>query len=137
MQLLTAFVGFLVIGYIVLLVTKAKPINKEPFTAEPSLLYSRDFTNFSDSILTGVTDTQAVLMSQGPATKERSPEIMEQHLEAPYVQEPINSLDDYEYNLIYQNENDKELSQDLKNRLTARYPLDWTVQPPSSTVFQQ
>ena len=137
MQLLTAFVGFLVIGYIVLLVTKAKPINKEPFTAEPSLLYSRDFTNFNDSILTDVTDTQAVLMSQGPATKERSPVIMEQHLEAPYVQESINSVDDYEHNLIYQNENDKEMSQDLKNRLTARYPLDWTVQPPSSTVFQQ
>ena len=63
--------------------------------------------------------------------------IMDQRLEAPYVQNPIYSIDDYEYNLIFQNESDKELSKAEINRLTGQYPLDWSVQPPNSAVFQK
>lgn len=70
---------------------------------------------------------------QQPETKV----IMEQRVEAPYVQNPIYSIDDYEYNLIFQNESDKELSKHEINRLTAQYPLDWSVQPPNSAVFQK
>lgn len=68
-----------------------------------------------------------------PATKV----VMDQRLEAPYIQNPIYSIDDYEYNLIFQNESDKELSKHEINRLTAQYPLDWSVQPPNSSVFQK
>lgn len=63
--------------------------------------------------------------------------IMEQRIEAPYVQNPIYSVDDYEYNLVFQNEGDKELSKKEINRLTAQYPLDWSNQPPNSAVFQK
>jgi hypothetical protein len=63
--------------------------------------------------------------------------VMDQRLEAPYIQNPIYSIDDYEYNLIFQNEGDKELSKHEINRLTAQYPLDWSNQPPNSAVFQK
>ena len=35
---------------------------------------------------------------------------------SPYLNKPIDSLDDYEYNLVFENENDKELNKDLRNK---------------------
>lgn len=63
--------------------------------------------------------------------------VMDQRVEAPYTQNPIYSVDDYEYNMIFQNEGDKELSKHEINRLTSQYPLDWSKQPPNSSVFQK
>jgi hypothetical protein len=57
--------------------------------------------------------------------------------ENPYAIAPIDSVDDYdEVNMIFENENDKELTKKQRNKLMSQYPLDWTVQPPSSTHFQ-
>ena len=56
--------------------------------------------------------------------------------ESPYTISPINSLDDYEVANVFENENDKELTKAQRNKLMSQYPLDWTVQPPSSTHFQ-
>lgn len=64
-------------------------------------------------------------------------DLIEKRPEAPYIQTPINSVDDYEYNLIFQNEGDKELTRKEINRLTSQYPLDWSSQPPNSAQFQQ
>lgn len=49
---------------------------------------------------------------------------------------PIQNLDDYEYNLVFQQEGDREISKGLYNKLQSQYPLDWSTQPPSSTHFQ-
>ena len=54
----------------------------------------------------------------------------------PYAQGPINSLDDYEYNFVYQNESDRPLSMEMRNKLMSQYPLDWSGYPPSSSQFQ-
>lgn len=48
----------------------------------------------------------------------------------------IQNLDDYEYNLVFQNENDRELSTDLRNKLMSQRPMDWAGLPPSSAQFQ-
>lgn len=56
--------------------------------------------------------------------------------ESPYTISPINSLDDYEVANVFENENDKELTKAQRNKLMSQYPLDWTVQPPSSRHFQ-
>ena len=56
---------------------------------------------------------------------------------APYATEPIESTDDYEYNMVFENENDREISKELRRKLMSQHPMDWTVQPPSSIVFQQ
>ena len=57
-------------------------------------------------------------------------------IERPYLTNPINSLDDYEYNLVFQNEGSRELSQQTKNALTSAYPFDWSKLPPSAAEFQ-
>ena len=54
----------------------------------------------------------------------------------PYTTDPINSLDQYENEAVYANEGDRELKQTELNRLTRRYPLDWSGLPPNSSKFQ-
>jgi hypothetical protein len=56
---------------------------------------------------------------------------------APYLNKPINSLDDYEYNLVFENENDRELTKELRNKLMSQYPMDWSTQPASSAYFSK
>ena len=62
--------------------------------------------------------------------------IMEQQTQAPYVTKRLLDVDDYEYNLVFQQEGDREVSKALYNKLQSQYPLDWSTQPPSSTHFQ-
>jgi len=54
----------------------------------------------------------------------------------PYTTEPIDSLDQYELEAVFQNEGDRELKQQQINQMTRRYPLDWPNYPPSSSKFQ-
>jgi hypothetical protein len=54
----------------------------------------------------------------------------------PYTTEPIDSLDQYEIEAVFQNEGDRELKKQEINRMTRRYPLDWTNYPPNSSKFQ-
>lgn len=56
---------------------------------------------------------------------------------APYLNKPINSVDDYEMNLVFQNENDREITKDLRNKLMSQYPMDWSTQPASSAYFSK
>ena len=56
--------------------------------------------------------------------------------EVPYAEKPINSVDDYEYNLVFQNESDKALTKEQRDKLMAQYPMDWSGYPPSSSQFQ-
>ena len=61
----------------------------------------------------------------------------------PYERRPINSLDDYEYiddyeyNLVNKNENDREITKDLRNKLMSQYPMDWSTHPASSSYYQK
>jgi hypothetical protein len=54
----------------------------------------------------------------------------------PVAKGQIQSLDDYEYNYVYQNESDRALSQGLKNKLMSQRPMEWAGLPPSSQQFQ-
>jgi len=72
---------------------------------------------------------------QVPQKKQKV--IMEQQIEAPYVKQQITDVDDYEYNLVFQNEGDREVSKGLINKLKSQYPMDWSTHPPSSSFFQQ
>ena len=57
--------------------------------------------------------------------------------ETPYETNPIYSVDDYEYNLVFGNEGNREIGRKAISNAMFRYPLDWSVQPPSSAVFQK
>ena len=48
----------------------------------------------------------------------------------------IQSVDDYEMNYVFQNENDRELSMALRNKLMSQRPMDWAGLPSSSAQFQ-
>ena len=54
----------------------------------------------------------------------------------PYTTDPIDSLDQYEVEAVFNNEGDRELKQQQINQMTRRYPLDWTNYPPNSSKFQ-
>ena len=54
----------------------------------------------------------------------------------PYTTEAINNLDQYELEAVFDGEGDKELSKAQINKMTQRYPLDWSNQPPNSSKFQ-
>ena len=54
----------------------------------------------------------------------------------PYTTDPINNLDQYELESVFDSEGDKQLSKAQINKMTGQYPLDWSNQPPSSSKFQ-
>jgi hypothetical protein len=54
----------------------------------------------------------------------------------PYTTSPINSLDQYELEAVFENEGDRKLDKREVNRLTRQYPLDWVNYPPSASKFQ-
>ena len=56
--------------------------------------------------------------------------------ETPYLENPINSVDDYELSLVFQNQGSKEVSKKQISDAMTRYPIDWTVQGPDSQTFQ-
>jgi hypothetical protein len=66
----------------------------------------------------------------------KEPIVLNQQMQAPFVKKRLLDVDDYEYNLVFQQEGDREVSQALYNKLQSQYPLDWSVQPPSSAHFQ-
>jgi len=57
-------------------------------------------------------------------------------VEAPYAQDTIDDLGDYESDMVYENESNTALSKDLRQKLMSQYPMHWSSHPPSSSQFQ-
>ena len=55
----------------------------------------------------------------------------------PYSKHPIDSVDDYEYSMVFKNEGDRAMTKQTRDFLMSQYPMDWTTQPPSSDRFQR
>ena len=64
-------------------------------------------------------------------------EIPVENYTPPFTTAPIQNVDDYEYNMIFQNEGDRGVTKAQRDMLMSKYPMDWSVQPPSSSLFQQ
>lgn len=71
-----------------------------------------------------------------PADKKSGRVVMEYITRDSVAKNAIQNLDDYEYNYVFQNESDRELSTDLRNKLMSQRPMDWAGLPPSSSQFQ-
>ena len=54
----------------------------------------------------------------------------------PYSMKNILSVDDYDQDIVYTNEGDRQLSKAQLNDLTRAYPFEWSQLPPSATSFQ-
>lgn len=92
-----------------------------------SRTYLENFINASNNTVS--TDTNINTFKQN--------DVIMDTLSKPFYDKPINSLDDYEYNMVFENENDRELTDETRNKLMSQYPMDWTVQPPSSIHFNE
>lgn len=68
--------------------------------------------------------------------REESRVLMERTDLDPVANTPIQSVDDYEYSLVFQNESDREVSKALRTKLMSQRPMDWAGLPPSSSEFQ-
>ncbi len=55
----------------------------------------------------------------------------------PYTTRPIMKVDDYDHDIIYSQEGDRQLSKAEINAMTAAYPFDFAKLPPSATKFQR
>lgn len=125
-QIFVILFALILIGYVVLYITGRK--------------YLETFQN--PNSMTGPTAgdiypvTPPTMVSTPIDTSQPGRVIMEQTSIDPVARGNIESLDDYEYNLVYQNESDRELSQALRNKLMSQRPMDWAGLPPSSDKFQ-
>jgi hypothetical protein len=63
--------------------------------------------------------------------------LLDVEIAPPYATDNIQSVDDYEYSMVFQNEGDRAMTKATRDLLMSQYPMDWTVQPPSSDLFQQ
>ena len=55
----------------------------------------------------------------------------------PYATEPIQSIDDYEYSLIFREEGSRDAQKRAISDAMSRYPIEWSALPPSSQLFQE
>jgi len=87
----------------------------------------------------GFTDKQVEKAAAADAKAAANDVIVfdEQMNPPPYSLDPINSVDDYEYNLVFKGEGDKAMTKATRDVLMSAYPKDWTTHPPSSELFQQ
>ncbi len=54
----------------------------------------------------------------------------------PYATTPIMKVDDYDHDVIYQQEGDRQYSKAMINRMTSQRPFEWPGLPPSAAQFQ-
>ena len=118
--------ALILIGYVVLYINGRK--------------YLETFQN--PSSMTGKTAgdiypvTPPIAPPDTPASSRPGRVVMETTSLDPVAKGAIKELDDYEYNMVFQNESDRELSQALRTKLMSQRPMDWAGLPPSSEKFQ-
>jgi hypothetical protein len=131
-QIFMILFGFIVIGYFMLYIGGKNYLRREGFQ-------SGGEAGAGSPSVGQLYPTPAPLLpkSTDPITqKPDSRVIMEELSKDPVAKGAIQSLDDYEYNYVFQNESDRQLSTALRNKLMSQRPMDWAGLPPSSAQFQ-
>lgn len=124
-------VAIVFIGYAVVYIGTRQYL-REYFESKPSFIV-QDTTESQQQAEAAAESKRKMIQKQ--QAKEQEEGIVLDAPTKPYETRGINNVDDYEYNLVFQNESDRELSQDLRNKLMSQYPMDWSIQPPSSSQF--
>jgi hypothetical protein len=124
-------VAIVFIGYIAVYIGTRQYL-RENYESKPSFIV--DDSTASQEQAKAAEESKRKWIKKQQA-KEEEEGIVLDVVTKPYETSAINSIDDYEYNLVFQNESDRELSQDLRNKLMSQYPMDWSIQPPSSSQF--
>lgn len=89
--------------------------------------------------VSGFADKQVSKAAAASASQKKKDEIVfdNEMNPPPYSLDPINGVDDYEYNLIFKGEGDRAMTKATRDTLMSAYPKDWSTHPPSSELFQQ
>ena len=125
-QIFVIFFILVLLGYVVLYINGRK--------------YLETFQN--PSSMTGPTagDIDPVVpptvIPDTPASSRPGRVVMETTSLDPVAKGAIKDLGDYEYDMVFQNESDREISQALRAKLMSQRPMDWAGLPPSSEQFQ-
>jgi hypothetical protein len=124
-QIFVILFGLILLGYIVLYINGRKYL--ETFQNPDSMTGKT-----AGDIYPSVPPIPPPLVN----TSKPGKVVMETTSLDPVAKGAIKDLDDYEYNMVYQNESDRELSQALRTKLMSQRPMDWAGLPPSSETFQ-
>jgi len=62
--------------------------------------------------------------------------VIMENTDSPSAVPAVNSLDDYEMNIVSGGDSEREISTDLRNKLMSQRPMDWSGLPPDSSKFQ-
>lgn len=125
------FVAIIFMGYIAVYIGTRQYL-RENYESKPSFIVNEN-TASQDQAKAAAESKRKMIQKQ--QAKEEEEGIVLDAPTKPYESRGINNVDDYEYNLVFQNESDRELSQELRNKLMSQYPMDWSIQPPSSSQF--
>ena len=125
-QIFVILFALILIGYVILYITGRR--------------YLETFQN--PNSMTGPTAgqiypaTPPVISTPSDPVLQPGRVIMEQTSMDPVAKGQIQDLNDYEYDMVYQNESDRALSKGLRDKLMSQRPMDWAGLPPSSEKFQ-
>ena len=128
-QIFVILLGLILIGYVVLYITGRKYL--ETFQNPNSMTGPT-----AGEIYPVVPPIQPPRESSMEGLSQPGRVVMETTALDPVAKGQIQDLGDYEYDMVYQNESDRELSQALRNKLMSQRPMDWAGLPPSSDKFQ-
>lgn len=126
-------VAIVFIGYILVYIGTRQYL-RENYESKPSFVVVNT-TDSQDQALAAAESKRKWIQKQQANEAEEEGGVVLDQTTKPYEINGINSLDDYEYNLVFQNESDRELTQELRTKLMSQYPMDWSIQPPSSSQF--
>lgn len=125
-------VAIVFLGYILVYIGTRQYL-RENYESKPSFIVDESTESQEQAIAAAESKRKWIQKQQA---KEAEEGLLLDITTKPYEITGINNLDDYEYNLVFQNESDRELSQELRTKLMSQYPMDWSIQPPSSSQFE-
>jgi hypothetical protein len=93
---------------------------------------------FQDRAGSNMPTAAQIMPSESPVLplSSDSGRVIMEKVSDPSATKAIRAIDDYDYTVIRDNEDDRELSEALRNKLMSQRPMEWSGLPPSSTQFQ-
>lgn len=129
-NILVIAVGFILIALYIGLYMTFRQYLREPFESKPEELKAEETKAKASSVVADFINKERDI------EPDPQPDLNASEGEIKFTfGNPIQSVDDYEYNSIFQNEADRELTKELRNKLISQYPMHFSVLPPSAPQF--
>lgn len=130
----TIFFGILIFAYVFFFLTSKQYLRRESFAPASSSDISAKYT-YGTKKSASASNTSSSDKQLDMYGKLGEP-VFGGDYSKPYSTSQIQSVDDYDQDVIYSNEGDRQLSKAEINEMTRSYPFEWSQLPPSATSFQ-